>query len=49
MQSSDTPTILIDNWGVHLNDQTFHISPNCWIDCRDAFRAVLCLQCCVVG
>jgi len=38
---SDTPTISIDDWGVHLDDQTFCIFCNGWIDCRDVFHAVL--------
>ena len=41
--SSDTPTILIIDWDAHLNNRTFCIFRNDWIDCRDAFHAVLCL------
>ena len=36
---SDTPFILIDNWGVHFDDQAFRIfriSRNGWIDCGKA-------------
>ena len=43
LRLSDAPTMLIDNWGVRLNDRTFHIFRNGWIDGRDAFHAVLCL------
>ena len=42
LQSSDISTILIDNWGACLEDQTFCIFCNGWIDCRDAFHAVFC-------
>ena len=31
----------INNWGTCFNDWTFHILHNGWIDCRDAFHAVL--------
>ena len=30
-------------FGVRFNDQTFHIFFNGWINCRNAFHAVLCL------
>jgi len=39
--SSDTSTILIDNWGVRLNDQKFCISRNGWINCKDTFNVAL--------
>ena len=34
-------TILIDNWGMCLNDRAIHIFRSGWIDCRDVFHAVL--------
>ena len=45
------------NWGVMafayrgmgrvFHEHIFHIFRNGWMDCRDAFHAVLCLYCCV--
>ena len=31
------------NWGARFDDRAFHIFRNGWIDCKDAFHAVLFL------
>jgi len=43
MKHSDTrhTNYLIDNWGMHFDNQTFRMVPNGWTGCRDAFYAVL--------
>ena len=46
---SGTPTILIIDWGIRLNDQAFCIFQNDWINCWDAVHAILCLSHCVMG
>jgi len=42
-RSSNTPTILIDDWGTLQQLVMFRIFHNGWIDCRDASIAVLYL------
>ena len=38
LRLSNIPTILIDNRGTHLDNQTFRIFHIGWIDCREAFH-----------
>jgi len=45
----EMPSTLIDSWGIRFNKQAFHVFCNSWIDCRDAFHAVLHLKHCVMG
>jgi len=36
-------------YGAHVHELVFCIFHNDWMDCRDAFHAVLCLYYCVIG
>jgi len=35
---SDTPSILLDSWGVHFYNRVFCIFFNGWINCKDGFH-----------